>query len=107
MLLISVAFNAIGQILFKGARMAQLDAPIYELFLRPQIWIGLFFYALSAVSWLWVLSRAQLSYAYPVLALSFPIVVGLSAILFNESISTVNWAGVALIVVGVSLLART
>ncbi|MFQ5435741.1 MAG: hypothetical protein ACE5FD_12765 [Anaerolineae bacterium] len=105
--LISVAFNAGGQIFFKMARLGQPGAPIWALFGKPQIWVGLVLYGLSSVIWLWVLSRAQLSYAYPILALSFPLVVGLSAILFGEAISPLRWVGVALIVVGVSLLARS
>lgn len=105
--LLSVAFNATGQVFFKLARVDQPDAAILSLFFRPQIWIGLILYGLSSVVWLWVLSRAQLSYAYPILALSFPLVVGLSALIFGESISLVRWVGVGFIVLGVSLMART
>ena len=105
--LLSVALNATGQILFKAARSAQPDASLLSLFLQLETWVGLIIYGLSAVCWLWVLSRAQLSFAYPILSLSFPIVVGLSAIFFAESISPMRWAGVGVIVVGVSLLART
>lgn len=107
MLLSSVALNAAGQVLFKAARSAHLEASIVELAMQPVFLVGLMCYGLSAVSWLWVLSRAQLSFAYPILALSFPIVVWLSALLFAETISPVRWMGVAGIVLGVALLART
>jgi multidrug transporter EmrE-like cation transporter len=106
-LLSSVILNAMGQVLFKAARLAQPDASLFQLFFLVQTWAGLILYGLSAVSWLWVLSRFQLSYAYPLLALSFPIVVALSVILFSESVSPVRWAGVLVIFVGVSLLSRT
>jgi len=53
------------------------------------------------------LARAQLSLAYPILSLTFPIVLGLSAVFFAETITPLRWAGVGVIVVGVSLLART
>ena len=102
-----VALNAAGQILFKVARTAQPDASLLSLFLQPEIWSAFIIYGLSAICWLWVLSRAQLSFAYPILALTFPIVVGLSALLFSESISAMRWAGVGVIVVGVSILTRT
>lgn len=105
--LLSVALNAAGQILFKAARVAEPDASLISLFLKPETWVGLVLYGLSAVSWLWVLSRAQLSFAYPILSLTYPIVVGLSAVVFGEAVSAVRWAGVGVIVVGVSLLART
>jgi multidrug transporter EmrE-like cation transporter len=106
-LLLSVVLNAAGQVLFKAARLNHPDASLVSLFLYLETWGGFIFYGLSAVCWLWVLSRAQLSYAYPVLSLSFPIVVALSAVLFGETISLLKWAGVAVIVLGVSLLART
>lgn len=105
--LLSVVLNAAGQLLFKAARMAQPDAPVPQLFLHPQIWCGLGIYGLSAICWLWVLARAHLSLAYPILSLTFPIVLGLSALCFAEVITPMRWAGVGIIVFGVSLLART
>lgn len=107
MLLASVVLNAAGQVLFKAARSAAPDATIVELFLRVETWAALALYGISALSWLWVLSRIQLSYAYPILSLSFPIVVALSSHIFAEAISPLRWLGVGVIVVGVSLLART
>jgi drug/metabolite transporter (DMT)-like permease len=107
LVLVSVALNAIGQILFKVARSAQPDASVFSLFVHFETWAAFIVYGISAVCWLWVLSRAQLSLAYPILSLTFPIVVGLSALLFSESISAVRWAGVGVIVLGVSLLPRT
>ena len=106
-ILLSVALNAAGQICFKAARMAQPDASVLALFLHPETWGGLLIYGLSAVCWLWVLARVQLSLAYPILSLTFPIVLGLSAVFFAETITPLRWAGVGVIVVGVSLLART
>jgi len=106
-MLLSVVLNAAGQLLFKAARMAQPDASVLHLFLHPETWYGLLIYGLSAVCWLWVLARAQLSLAYPILSLTFPIVLSLSAFLFAEVISPMRWAGVGIIVIGVSLLART
>jgi drug/metabolite transporter (DMT)-like permease len=105
--LLSVGLNAAGQLLFKAARVADPDASLIALFLRFETWLGLVLYALSAICWLWVLSRVQLSLAYPILSLTFPIVVGLSAVFFSETISAIQWTGVGIIVVGVSLLART
>jgi len=107
LVLVSVALNATGQILFKAAHASQQGGSFLSTFLNPKTWAGLILYGLSAACWLWVLSRAHLSLAYPLLSLTFPIVVGLSAFLFSESVSPMRWAGVGLILLGVSLLART
>ena len=106
-ILLSVVLNAAGQLLFKAARVAQPDASVLHLFVHPETWGALCIYALSAVCWLWVLARTPLSLAYPILSLTFPIVLGLSTFLFAEVISPMRWAGVGIIVIGVSLLARS
>ena len=104
---LSVALNAVTQILLKSAHLAHPDSSFLTLFLRVETWAGLIVYGLSAICWLWVLSRVPLSFAYPILSLTFPIVVGLSALFFLESITLTRWIGIAVIVIGVSLLART
>jgi drug/metabolite transporter (DMT)-like permease len=106
-LLMSVLLNAAGQVFFKAARAGYPDASLVELFLHFETWLGFILYGFSAICWLWVLARAQLSFAYPVLALSYPIVVALSALFFGETVTTLRWAGVVFIVFGVSLLAKT
>lgn len=103
---LSVILNTIGQFLFKTAAV-QSDASLFGLFQESRTWIALLVYAASAVTWLWVLARAQLSFVYPILSVSFPLVVGLSVILFGEPVSIIRWIGVAGIVVGVSLLTKT
>ncbi|MGE3539161.1 MAG: 4-amino-4-deoxy-L-arabinose transferase [Candidatus Tectimicrobiota bacterium] len=105
--LFSVALNAAGQLLFKAARVAQPHASVAQLLRQPDTWCGLLIYGFSAICWLWVLARMQLSLAYPILSLTFPIVLGLSALFFAEAITPLRWVGVGVIVVGVSLLART
>jgi drug/metabolite transporter (DMT)-like permease len=106
-LLISVVLNAAGQIFFKAAQTNHPEASLLELFFQPEIWIALSLYGFSSVAWIWVLSRAQLSFAYPVLALSFPVVVAFSALLFSETVTGLRWLGVGTIVAGVSLMARS
>jgi drug/metabolite transporter (DMT)-like permease len=104
---VSALLNASGQIFFKAARTGHADAALSALFIHPEIWGGLAVYGLSSVCWLWVLARAPLSFAYPILSLTFPIVVAASAIFFAESILPLRWLGVGLIMLGVSFLART
>jgi multidrug transporter EmrE-like cation transporter len=106
-LLFSVILNAGGQVFFKLERSSCPDCNLISILSHSDTWIGFILYGLSAVCWLWVLSRTQLSFAYPLLSLSFPIVVVLSVIYFAEVISPVRWIGVGLIVIGVSLISRT
>ena len=107
MVLLTIICNSLGQILFQAAQAAHPDASLLGVISQPGTWAAFLIYGLSAAAWLWVLSRAQLSLVYPLLSLTFPIVVGLSAILFTEAISPPRWAGVGMVVLGVSLLAKS
>ena len=58
----------------------------------------------AAVSWIFTLTRFNLSSAYPYMALNFLLVIFLSSIFLGEVLSTRNIAAGILIVVGVALL---
>jgi len=104
---LSVALNAVGQVLLKVAGSSNAGASFLSLFLHVEIWFALAVYGASAACWLWVLSRVDLSMAYPLLAMTFPVVAGLSVVFFSEPVTVVRWMGVALIVAGVWLLKRS
>lgn len=68
--------------------------------------LGLFCYALGAFLWLLVLKLSELSVAYPMVSLTYPIVVFLSFTLFGGSITLRQVIGIVAIMVGVSLVYR-
>ena len=67
----------------------------------PLVVIGLASFGLSAVVWLFVLSKVQLSSAYPFVALGIVITVAAGNLLLGEPVSMVKLLGVCLIVCGV------
>lgn len=73
---------------------------------RPVVWIGLVSYALSSALWLVVLSRVELSVAYPLGSLSYVIVV-FASLAMGEYVDALRWLGVALIVGGVWAIGAT
>ena len=68
---------------------------------------GLVIFALSAVIWLMVLSRASLSFAYPFASLSYLVIVLADRFVLGEAVSPLRWAGVLLIMAGIVLVAQT
>ena len=81
---------------------------IITLILRaPLIVLGLGLYALGAVAWIVVLSRLDLSYAYPFLALNFVLISLVSWLLLGESIPALRWLGIGCICIGILLVARS
>ena len=69
--------------------------------------LGFAMYGLSAVSWLIVLSRLDLSTAYPFLALNFVLIALVGRFVLGEDISLARWAGLLLICIGIVVVARS
>ncbi len=68
---------------------------------------GFLCYLISAASWLVVLSRVELSLAYPMISIGYILVVVLSKYLFDEPVTSMRIAGTLLVCVGVFLLVRS
>lgn len=84
---------------------ADVTSTYVQAFTHPMVWLGLFLYGASAVLWLWVLSRLDVSLAYPLVSLGFVVTMALGILWLGEPFSWVRVAGCTLIVIGVSLLA--
>jgi multidrug transporter EmrE-like cation transporter len=74
---------------------------------EPFIWVGLALFGISAAVWIVVLSRTQLSFAYPFAALTYVIILLFDRIFLKVQQPGLRWAGVALIVSGIVLISRT
>lgn len=68
---------------------------------------GFFSYALSAVLWIVILSRAQLSWAFPMVSLSYVITALVAPVLLNETFSYMRFIGILIICLGVFFVSRT
>jgi uncharacterized membrane protein len=78
-----------------------------SLLTSPIVWGGLVLFGLSAIVWLFALSRASLSFAYPFAALSYVLIVLFSVLVLHEDVPVLRWVGVAFIVTGILLVAQT
>ena len=113
-ILIPILTAATAQILFKQgvSELGQLEFSISGVFnLIPRIlqspWllVGMFFFGISFLVYLFVISKLQLNMAYPIVASSGIILISLIAwVLFKESLSVLQIAGIAVIVFGIFLL---
>jgi drug/metabolite transporter (DMT)-like permease len=75
--------------------------------LSPMVLAGLLLYALSTVLWLMILTRTELSYAYPFVSLGFIVTALYGWQFLHEPLSAVRMGGIALIVLGVVLVSRS
>jgi len=69
--------------------------------------LGFLLYLISAASWLIILSRVDLSFAYPLISISYIIIVVLSRFIFNEPVTSFRIAGTIVVCAGVFLLLRS
>jgi multidrug transporter EmrE-like cation transporter len=117
LILASLSLAALGQYFLKlganqlgaiGAEAAGRAAQVaFAAATNPMLIVGLGCYALGAVVWIIVLSRVQLSWAYPMLALNQVLVLLVGAVFFHEHVSMLRWGGVLLIITGVVMVSRS
>ena len=81
-------------------------AGVLRVLRQPLFWAGLALTGTAAVVWLAVLSRLSLSVAYPLLSLSYVLMLFAARWLYREPITVPKLAGVILVCVGVALLGR-
>ena len=62
---------------------------------------------MSVVVWLLVLSRVQVSYAYPMLSIGYIVNAVAAYYLFGEDLSFIRIAGIVVIIMGVYLISRS
>jgi drug/metabolite transporter (DMT)-like permease len=73
----------------------------------PLVWFGLGCYGIATMIWLIVLTRLDVSLAYPLLALNFVLVPLLGWLLLGEQVPSWRWVGIGIVLLGVTVVART
>ena len=115
LILVSVSLNALAQVVLRKAMLTlgalpPLNQPIQVglvLIGNVWLWAGMFCYAASIGLWLAVLSRVQVSAAYPMLSIGYIVNAVAAWYLFGEALSTMKLAGIGVIVAGVFIVARS
>ncbi len=103
-LLLKAGVNRMGQFDFVWAKIVPLGLQIAT---NPYILIGLFSYVISVGTWLLVLSRVDVSYAYPMISLGYVLNAVTAYYLFDETLSISRMMGIFVILCGVYLVARS
>ena len=116
LVLAGVLLNAAAQLLLKAGTqhvgafafsLANVVPVGMKLALNPWILGGLGCYVVSVAVWILALSRVPVSVAYPMLSIGYVVNAAAAWALFGESLGAQKLAGIAFIVVGVFLVARS
>ncbi len=110
----SVLLSGIGQTFLKlglnkvtPEQKSTIVSFIWAAFTNWQVWTGLVLFVLSVVVWMRVLADADLSWAYPMLGLSYVFVALSGWLVFNETLSAGRIAGIVLVIAGAVLVGRS
>jgi drug/metabolite transporter (DMT)-like permease len=115
--LFGIAMGAFGGILMKiGATQighieihsfSQLIMFLFKLFTNFPSLCGVALYFLSAVTWSYLLTKLDISFVQPILALTYVATPILAILLLHEHVPFMRWVGILIIIAGVFVVART
>jgi multidrug transporter EmrE-like cation transporter len=112
----SVSLNATAQIALRKAMLAlgslpvspsNLIAFIADMLLNLWFLLGMGCYAVSIGLWLVVLSKLEVSAAYPLLSIGYVITAVIGFFFMNESVGILRVSGIGLICAGLVLISRS
>lgn len=109
--LLSIFLGATGQFLFRlgmlrygSVTVENIWSQLFGIIATPAIFIGFICFGVSSILWLVVISRWELSYAYPLVALGYVIAILYGRFFLQESINLPKLLGSGLILLGISIL---
>jgi drug/metabolite transporter (DMT)-like permease len=113
----TILFNSIGNVLLSNGMkqvgeisefsLRVLISSFLKVFTNGSIWLGVLSLLLFFVSYLLLLSWADLSYVLPVSAIGYALVALLGYLLLDEVVTPARWIGVLFICGGVALVSGT
>ncbi len=77
---------------------------IIRLALIPKVWVGFIFSCLSLFIWLFVLSKADLNFAFSLDSMHYIFIALASSLILKEKVEFKRWIGTTLVVLGIALV---
>ncbi len=112
---LTILLTVIGQLLIKRgvtlvSAVSGLEGSlllfVWRAFTHPLVMIGLACAVVSMACWTLALARLDLHVAYPFFGLAIVLILLCSRLMMDEPVSLLRWAGVAVVCVGLWLVAR-
>ena len=111
LIFVGALMSAVGGVFLKLGAL-RLDgintiADFWRILTDWQIVVGLGMYFIPAVLWIYMLRKIDLSLLQPLLAIVYIVTPILAIFILKEHVSVMRWAGIAVITVGVVMVARS
>lgn len=116
LILLSVFLNSLAQLCMKKGMMivGEITGGVQgfvvmlpDMIASIYLWISAVCYMMSIVLWLVVLSKTDVSYAYPFLSIGYVLSAIVGYFAFHESVTPIRVVGIAVICMGVVLISRS
>lgn len=102
-LMLKQGMMSLGSISFEGTNPL---LKILQIVFSPWVFAGLVTFVISMASHLYVLSKVELSFAYPFLSLAYVAVAVFAYFVFREDLNAWRIGGIAFICLGTVLIAQ-
>lgn len=103
-LLLKAGTNRIGSFAFTPENILPIGLRVAA---EPFVLGGLGCYVISVLIWIMALSRVEVSIAYPMLSIGYVVNALAAWYLFGEAVTAQRMVGIATIIVGVFIVARS
>lgn len=113
LIVLTSLFDTINQLFLKNAinsldvninSAGKIFSFIIKLVRIPQVWAGFIFCALSLIIWLFVLSKADLNFAFSADSMHYIFIAFASRLVLKEKVGFQRWVGTTFIVLGIILI---
>jgi multidrug transporter EmrE-like cation transporter len=114
-ILLSIVMSSTAHVLLKKGMMTHASNGISSDGVFSLVWVvvtnvwvmgGMFLHVSALVIWLLALSKVDISFAYPFLALGYVLVSAMAWLWLGEELSQMRIIGMAVIVIGILILAK-
>ncbi len=115
-ILTTVTATVMGQLILKYAmsRYGEISNNFREglsfltrALLNPLVILCFAFGFIAALAWIAAVSKSDLSFAYPFVSLSYPLVLLFASLLLKEPVPAMRWIGILIIMLGIFVISRT
>lgn len=114
LILSSILLNCLAQLLIKKAMLQMGEITVFQIFdnfykfvTNIWLWFAVVALGLSLLLWIVVLSKVEVSYAYPFTSLGFVLLLITGYFCFNETVNLMRIFGVILISIGVLIISKS
>jgi len=114
LIFVSILLAVSGQFLLKkgmnkigNVNLSEVGSVLIKVMSNGYILTALVVFCVAFFLWLLVLSKFDLSFAYPLVSIGYILVALVSFVFLKENLSLMRWVGIILIAVGSFVVTRT